>query len=141
MNVLLAVILSAAVATPRPMIWEPSGGAHFRAGAPRATTGWLGLYCRPSCSLRPAVLEYVADKRFDDVLYVETRPVGAAYVFRDVPGLTEGPITRIELTTPLERRQALPLVYSLHPLQLFLSSAAREGELLREVANFERSSC
>jgi hypothetical protein len=210
MRLLFAVMLSAAVTAPRPMLWEPSPGAsHLRSAAPRATTGWLGLYCSEGCSLRPAKLEYVADKRFDDLLYAATKPEGAVFVFRDVPGLREGPVTRIDMTTPLDRRQALPLVlggeryeirvtaandylekavvtvhhegasqeifrmpefvdeahidilfagdldrdgkldlitnmswkYSLHPLQLFLSSAARAGELTREVANFERSSC
>ena len=193
MSLLLAVLVAAT-----PMIWEPSDGFHFRAEAPRVTTGWLGLYCNGTCALRPATLEYRVDPQFDDLLYTATRPAGARFVFRDV--LLEGPVTSLDFEPAfpialalngeayelrvsadgavltlhhrersqvlyrmpeftdephmtvlfagdLDRDGKLDLIanlswkYSLHPLQLFLSSAAGEGELVREVARFERSSC
>ena len=192
------------------LIFEPGEGL-FRETAPRQTEGWLGLYCGEICELRPARLEYRLIANDKDRLDAETRPRGAFFVFRDVPGMKTGPVPE----APFEEHSALahdavvPLVlkgekyelsvraadrmfhkavitlrhgsvsqviyrmpefvdeghlqlafagdldgdgkldlimsnspkYSYYPLTLYLSTAAKPGELVGEAAQADRYSC
>jgi hypothetical protein len=191
------------------MVFQPGEGV-FRSEAPRKTDGWLGLYCGRICALQPASLEYAVDARDPNRLNAVSRPGEAFLLFRDVPGLTPGPVAeapfeneslgwksvvplalgeaRYELRVTartqfleggaitlkhggvsqvlyrmpelvdeahvslrfagdLDRDGKLDLImtnspkYSVSPFQLYLSSAARAGELVREVAMWERSAC
>lgn len=190
---LLALLLPA-------LIFQP-GPKYFREEAPRRTEGWLGLYCRQTCALRPAVLEYRTFEDEPDRLDAESKPRQALFLFRDVPGLAAGPVTAVQVAASelprnaavrlgaeyelrvnaagdvalhhggvaqtvyrmpafvdepqvtlrfagdLDRDGKLDLImtnswkYSYVPLQLYLSSAAAPGELVREVARLDRYGC
>jgi hypothetical protein len=191
------------------LIFQPGEGI-FRESAPRQTEGWVGLYCNGTCALLPASLEYVVDARDEQRLDAASRPRGALFVFRDVPGVVAGPVAeapydwgwpyekttvplilngdRYELSVTsgdqflnkavitlrhgevtqvifrmpefvdeahvelhfagdLDHDGRLDLImtnspkYSYHPVQLYLSSAAKNGELVGEISRWDHYGC
>lgn len=199
-----------AILTLSAQIFLPQEGV-FRESAPRQTTGWLGLYCNQTCALQPATLEYALIANDPDRIDAATRPRGALYVFREVPGLKAGPIAEaiFESDAPLSHDTVIPMTlngeayelrvtaanrlyekavitlrhgdrsqviyrmqkeideahlelnfagdldgdgkldlvmtnspkYSWYPTTLYLSSAAKPGELVREIVTADRYSC
>lgn len=199
-----------AILTLSAQIFLPYEGV-FRDSAPRKTTGWLGLYCNQTCALQPATLEYALIANDPDRLNAATKPRGALFVFREVPGLKAGPVAEaiFALDGDLAYDTVLPMTlngdsyelrvtaanrlyekavitlrhgdqsqviyrmrneideahislnfagdldgdgrldlvmtnspkYSWYPTTLYLSSAAKPGELVREIVTADRYSC
>lgn len=199
-----------AILTLAAQLFLPHEGV-FRDSAPRKTTGWLGLYCNETCALQEATLEYALIANDPDRLNAATKPRGAWFVFREVPGLKAGPVAEAVCASdaPLSHNTVLPMTlhgeayelrvtaadqllhkavitlrhggesqviyrmqneideahvalhfagdldgdgkldlvmtnspkYSWYPTTLYLSSAAKPGELVREVVTADRYSC
>lgn len=92
-------------------------------------------------------LEVSAKNEYLERGLVTLRHGGASQVIFRMPEFVDDAHLSLRFAGDLDGDGRLDLImanswkYSLHPIQLYLSSAAKSGELVREVAVAERSSC
>lgn len=103
-------MIAAVVVLASAMIFSPSAKL-FRSESPRLTEGWLGLYCNQTCALRPASIEYATFAGEPDRLDAYSRPRKAYLMFRDVPGVSAGPVVeaKYDLDVTLGRGSVVPI--------------------------------